>query len=302
MEPIKIVFSFDENFTDLFAVALKSLLESNKEDHIELYIMYEQLEDKTKENLLRIVKPYHQCLHFIKFDAFEYDSLQVNNHLNKATYFRLAIPKHLAFNKVIYLDSDLLIMDSIRELWEIDLDDFYFAACETTGLWNPELGLDQLGYCNTGVMVMNLDRWRSDNFSERVMDFLLNRFYLTWFSDQCAINYVAQGNWKRIPLKFNLTTDVYLFKIARKDNHFSRLDIEYAKSNPVIIHFSGPSKPNRTSNSHPYKKLFWKILRQTPYSRRLPKDFSILNQIRFFFSEKQRQQIRNLMRKIRLLK
>lgn len=48
------------------------------------------------------------------------------------TNYRLMISSILSdIDKVIFMDADLIIVNDIRELWDIDIDDCYMACCSS---------------------------------------------------------------------------------------------------------------------------------------------------------------------------
>ncbi len=61
---------------------------------------------------------------------------------------------------------------------------------------------------------------------------------------------------------------------------FSKEELREAKINPIIIHYTGGSKPWHLKNTHPYKQLYWKYLRMTPYRFSLPTELQPSNFLR----------------------
>lgn len=79
------------------------------------------------------------------------------------TNYRLMISSILSdIDKVIFMDADLIIVNDIRELWDIDIDDCYMACCSSindamTVEYKKQLDIPaEYYYCNTGVMLVNL--------------------------------------------------------------------------------------------------------------------------------------------------
>lgn len=90
--------------------------------------------------------------------------------------------------RVIYLDSDLVVVDDIAELWEIDMEGKALATPEychanftkyfTDAFWaDPEIASVFQGrnprYFNTGVMVMEVDKWRKVGYTQKVEEWMV---------------------------------------------------------------------------------------------------------------------------------
>lgn len=92
-------------------------------------------------------------------------------------YFSSILPQE---DKVIYLDTDLVIYNSLQELWDLDLTNYALAAVEDTNAINKfqRPFMNSLSnYFNSGVLVMNLKYFREHHFEEK-LDELLNN--CTW--------------------------------------------------------------------------------------------------------------------------
>lgn len=141
-----------------------------------------------------------------------------------------------SLDKIIYMDADMLCLKPLDELLNLPLEKFLLAAVADKGEWVPMHGKnlclrDSHRYFNTGFLYVNLNRWRDENFSERVLDVLSDGEY--FFPDQDAMNIVADKNAS--PIKY----------LPDRYNHFYRVD---GKEQPltddvVIEHFAGQLKP-----------------------------------------------------------
>ncbi|CAK9177934.1 unnamed protein product [Ilex paraguariensis] len=94
----------------------------------------------------------------------------------------------LCVNKIVYLDSDLVLVDDIAKLVATPLDDdrvlaapeycnANFTSYFTPTFWsNPSLSLTfanrKACYFNTGVMVIDLDRWREGDYTTKIEEWM----------------------------------------------------------------------------------------------------------------------------------
>ncbi|KAL7084146.1 hypothetical protein ACP275_14G207100 [Erythranthe tilingii] len=136
---------------------------------------------------------------YLNFKFYQFDTTRVRGLISKSIRQALDQPLNYAriyladilpqqVNRLIYLDSDLVVVDDVAKLWEVDLKEKVLAAPEychanltnyfTDAFWSaPELSSTFDGrqpcYFNTGVMVMDLDRWRNGGYSQKVEDWMV---------------------------------------------------------------------------------------------------------------------------------
>lgn len=125
------------------------------------------------------------------------------NYHNMFTYINLlkvVYPGLLPVNKVIHLDADTIITESLEPLWKIDVKGKWFAACpEYTGSYRPFGDL----YYNMGVAVINLQQMRTDRIMDKMVEYL-NTVPQPW-ADQDAWNKYALEQDKAVafPIRYN---------------------------------------------------------------------------------------------------
>lgn len=196
----------------------------------------------------------------------ELPPFKVTGHITIESYFRLLLPDLFpCLDRVIYLDADLLVLDSIHHLADLEISESLVLASPhahpDSGYVSGPRGLPSYVYLNlypmtrtfnAGVMVMNLAGWRAERISERICDYLQTyRDQVLWW-DQDGLNAVLHARWKPLSARWNVMTSHFREFASHSD---SLLDMEeYATciQNPAIIHFSGPEKPWQPFYSGPY--------------------------------------------------
>lgn len=143
-------------------------------------------------HLTRTVKSTFPSLHF-KVYEFDEDHVKglISSSIREAldqplNYARIYLAEmlDLCIGRVIYLDSDVIVIDDVQKLWSISLPGSRvigapeychanFKSYFTDEFWNvPEFSRVFKGkkacYFNTGVMVMDLDKWRRGDYSKRI--------------------------------------------------------------------------------------------------------------------------------------
>jgi len=219
------VLASDEAFAMPLATTLRSVVEANpKFWPLEFYILEDGFREETKKKVLNSLPEGSARLHWtpVEMSLFAGFSGGYELDLTKITYARLLIPRIVpaSVSKLLYLDADLLVLKDLRSLWETDLggavigavSDFYLHSSHLAEGRDPRLernshplykGLpDVKDYFNSGVLLIDLDKWRKEGISEKALDYL-NRFPHSPHMDQDALNFACDGRWKKLDPQWN---------------------------------------------------------------------------------------------------
>jgi lipopolysaccharide biosynthesis glycosyltransferase len=199
--------------------------------------------------------------------------LATTGFTRKATWYRIFLPGLLAsVDRVLYLDSDLLVLDSLEPLARVDLSDHYVGA--VTNVFQPEhlyrpgkLGLsDPRDYFNAGVMLLNLDLLRRQDSTRALFDYGLAHAgdKLAW-RDQDAVNVVLGGRRRTLAPRWNCMNAVLNFPWS--PYVFGIEQVEEARLHPAIRHFEGPgiNKPWHYLCEKEMQDLYADHRRHTPW-------------------------------------
>jgi lipopolysaccharide biosynthesis glycosyltransferase len=138
-------------------------------------------------------------------------------------------------------------------------------------------------YFNAGILMINLELWRKHNVSKRVIEFVEKNPKVILYMDQCGLNSIIDGAWKKMPPKYNLQSLFFGEDSERFLAAFDKNEMEDSLKNPVIVHFTGVFKPWNFGEKHPYGKVYWKYRNQTPFKSLVSDDFSLKRLISFYF-------------------
>ena len=215
-----------------------------------------------------------------------------------ATWSRLLLPEVLpGLDKVLYLDSDVVVTDPLRPLWDLDLTDHALAAvstvfpaeewgrrhCEALGISRPEL------YFSTGVMLMNLAHLRAERCTPRALDYALANCDPNWyfdmssrdqerlkyvavnaeqltFVDQDVLNALFADSRLELHPRWNCTNNVIHSPFSGE--FYGERTREEAVRNPAIRHFNGgaQSKPWEPDGDPEDRRLYWSYRNRTPWA------------------------------------
>lgn len=181
-----------------FTVMLESLYENNTQEQIDVYVIFERTSDMDWEPLERQAKRFNNRILRIpvnesKFAAFPKASVKWPRIL----YFKLLVaeilPPHV--DRVLLLESDMIITKSLRYMYEMDFEDKHLiASTDFFEYWGKslangkyaerrkkQLGISQeLELFGGGAMLLNVDKFRSDNIRFDTLDRVAEKFQYTW--------------------------------------------------------------------------------------------------------------------------
>jgi UDP-glucose/galactose:(glucosyl)LPS alpha-1,2-glucosyl/galactosyltransferase len=174
--------------------------------------------------------------------------------------------------RVLYIDADALITAPLGELWRTELAGQVLGAV-TNGLYasmvpriRDELGVPGVdAYFNSGVLLIDLEAWRAEELTERVLAFAGRHPGLTW-PDQDALNALAHGRRLALHPRWNATPS--LWQLPQRHLPFPPAQVREAAADPAIVHFVGPYKPLHYRFRHPYRGEWFRQLERTPWRDR----------------------------------
>lgn len=213
-----------------------------------------------------------------------YDLKTNNEHIGVETYYRFLIQEVLPFyDKVLYLDADLIVEGDVSELYSIDLGDNLLAAAhdidylgnlnmkdgERVQYSREVLGLkDPWGYFQAGVLLLNTRELRRLCSVQEWLEAVSNSEYI--YDDQDVLNSRCQGRVTYLDYSWNVMIDCdgrigKLFSLAPADAYDAFLA---SRSHPKIVHYAGYEKPWKMANCDEAVR-YWGYARQTPFYEEL---------------------------------
>jgi lipopolysaccharide biosynthesis glycosyltransferase len=300
-QPIVLVCAADNNYAMPLAVTVRSALTNIKSNRkIALFIIDGGISQGNKPKIIKTLNSEQIDISWVQPDKTFFEDLVVSRHLTVSAYYRLLIPELLTknFDKAIYLDSDIVVTGDLEELWNIDVGDNYVLAVQDDHqlyISNSDAlkTYEKLGipldykYFNSGLLVMNLEKWRSENIGKKVIE-CMKIEHLS--NDQDGLNAVLAGKWQELHPKWNQMPRIYEYS-SWKDSPFPELVYNELLHQPQIIHFTTLPKPwyagLQNECTHPKKDLFFHYLDLTAWSgwrdtiwRRLARKFMKLTSLK----------------------
>lgn len=280
---IPIVFAANNKFVPVFAVCLESLLQHlNIKYNYDVVLIESDVTNESKKQLCEMVASYKNVsLRF--YDATKllagYE-LKANAHISVETYYRFLIQDALpGYDKVLYLDCDLVINDDISKLYKIDVSDYALAATrdpdflgqinganrETVRYVKTKLKMkNPYDYFQAGVLLFNEDWMRKKHSTDAWLK-LASKPYM--YNDQDVLNLECEGHVKYLDMKWGMIVDHAHTRVSEVISFApDKIQKEYsvAHANPSIIHYAGFKKP-WYDPTEDFAMEFWKYARKTVF-------------------------------------
>ena len=272
-----IAYASDKNYAALTAISAVSLLRHNPGARIVL-LGYNLEKDAQELVRTRVEKAGGEFVYKDVSLAIRKLAQQgVCPYTSYAAYARIFIPEVLREGgRILYLDCDTLVDGPLDELFALDLQNKPFALGYDCILSHFKRYIHQpleLPYFNTGVMLIDLDTWRSHRCTERILAELAHPSGPNPLGDQDIIVRVFPQETQPIDPKWNFLSQFFLLsykglrRIVGEGGEspvlFSSEAYREARRHPVIYHFSGQTmgRPWFTSSRHPMRKLYQSVAR-----------------------------------------
>ena len=257
------------------AAMLHSLIDHHREHDLRIHYLHgPEYPAKARERMTDWVAAEGARIDFIEIPDDRVAGLPTRGFTRKATWYRIFLPELLGdVDRLLYLDSDLIVTDSLAPLWDMDMEGNLIGA--VTNVFLPtdynrpgELGLPGVeAYFNAGVLLMDLAAMRRDRATQRLLDYSRANAELVAWRDQDAVNVVFGEQRLDLHPRWNCMNAFFVLPHAAEILGPERL--AEAVRDPAIRHFEGPeiNKPWHYLCSRQGRELYNRHRAQTPWPR-----------------------------------
>lgn len=257
---MNIVLATDDNYAIPCATCVVSILKHNVPSDCNIFVLTTKLSDKNGALFQRIGQMYNASVRVIDVNVESLKNVAATRRFPMANFLRLLAPYILKDeHKAIYMDCDVLVVDEIKSLWNLNVDNYACALCEDQNgddiTLHNAIQTDGV-YYNAGVMVMNLDAWREGNITRKIVDFMAEYPERCQYPDQNAINFLLQDQILQFDYRYNLQEDLFENQSQWKLHRRKWPAIEDAKAAPHVLHYTGWCKPWMKGCTHPLRHLY----------------------------------------------
>ena len=243
-----IVLVGDQAYQEQVSTAIKSILYYNK--NVKIYVFNQGLSDEWFRDFNELAEQLDSelvniCLEQVTISP----EWLTQDHISSAAYARYFIPQFVAEERVLYLDSDLVVNRDLQPLFDIPLEGKLVAAVGDAG-----------GYgFNSGVLLIDNRAWKERQLQETfiketdlIMGLVQSGQMEDFNGDQTVLNHVLDQDWLPLDKIYNLQVGHDLVAFYSGWNGHFELDQE-----PLIIHYTTFRKPWNSEISYRYRQLWW---------------------------------------------
>lgn len=318
-DSINIVIASSNEYVPFLSVLLESIkCNSSSKRLYDIIILENKISMYNKEVIKKQFKENSNIsIRFIDISRYldEY-KFYTRDHVTPMTYIRLAILDIFdLYNKVIYLDCDIVVNRDLAELYDIDISNYYLGAVRDTvmsGWINMDnyykeypslLGIkNKFDYFNAGVLLVNVELLSKKYTSKFLFDVAVSKNW-KWF-DQDVLNKICVNKVKFLSQKWNVMSHLHT-DMHDLPEYYSPAEIyeqyKEAIKTPYIIHYAGRCIPCFQPETD-LAEIFWQYARQSPYYEKIIYKMEIETSSRvYYFSKnyrlkKVKQRIKNFIK------
>ncbi|MFI3249374.1 MAG: glycosyltransferase family 8 protein [Eubacteriales bacterium] len=289
---IPIIFATDDGYAPYLGVALHSLIvHASTELEYLVHILYTKLAAEHRRRLCNMAQSHVrvECVDIReKTDIFK--TYSTSKHFKVESTYRLLIPELFSqFDKILYLDCDIIVREDVALLYQTDLGENVLGVGEV--VMGPEfklhfqtvLGVEEEEGFNSGVLLVNTKQFQREGIKEKCLNLLLEDWesvekkYI--YPDQDVLNITCTGKTKKFPISWNFE---WLYSLEGEDIDTSLYELSQSSlkiyeenvEDPKIIHYISPIKPwNRPDL--PFADIFWRFARETVFYEEILKNVMV---------------------------
>lgn len=271
MKPFNILYTTDNTYFPHMLTSLYSLLENNKENKLKIHIIYVNLDMKSQEKIAKVISLYPNA----DLSLFSLESIKNRIDLSSIPKWRgtdIANVRLFARNiipdveKLLYIDSDTVVVGSLKELFLSESKTSIKMVKELA----PQEHINHLlsEYYNSGVILFDYQNWDLNNSEKAIRDTIKNpRGVYLKYPDQDILNLALKDQITTLDFSYNVNPYVFSLlkipiygekKIQQYKEFYSLEEIRSAIANPYIYHNLEllTPRPWIENKVHPYNKIY----------------------------------------------
>lgn len=265
---IPIFFAIDNGYAPFLSVALGSAIQNcSPERHYKAIILHQDVSEKNMKKLGRLAKDNFEIEFVPMCEGLEHITDRMSNRMRfnfftLTIYFRLFIPAMFPqYDKGIYIDSDVVVLGDLAQLFDTDIGDNYIGACADHSAYDipvfakymeNAVGVSPYEYINSGVLLMNLKKLREAEIDKHFLSLLTTYHFDSVAPDQDYLNALCYGKIHYLPSYWDAMPNERTPEIK----------------NAKLVHYNLFSKP-WCYDGIQYEEHFWKYASESMYSKEI---------------------------------
>lgn len=255
---MNIVLSADVQFSEQVKTLIKSVSYHNKNVHF--YLLNKDYPSEWFQILNQYLAYFGSNIIDAKVDSEVISTFPTLDHISEASYFRYLLGQ-LPLDRVLYLDCDVVVTGSLTEIYYTDFGDNMMYAVEDAFLniapHSYKEFPDMKPYFNSGMLLIDLNKWRDQNIENQLMD-LTKQAVNLYYGDQDAMNIILKGKWQALDKIYNYQTGSLIAFIQHKMPEALEKYKDLQGQQPKVIHYITRYKPWLVPEYDlPFRDQYW---------------------------------------------
>ena len=243
-----IALGADLHYLDKVETVIKSVSVHNHE--VKFYVFNDDLPSEWFQLMRNRLKVIGSEIINVKKTAHNLRNFHLPNAiLSYATFFRYFIADEVQEDRVLYLDSDMIVHSKLDDLFTLDLQGYAIAAVQD---FNHEGWLTTF---NAGMLLIDAKKWREKNSTQNLLE-LTAQHHEHVYGDQGVLNMYFGDQWLHLDKEYNFMVGLDQFLHLSGNREWYQSDY-YGNYEPKIIHYTSESKPWTHMTLTRFRKLWW---------------------------------------------
>lgn len=242
-----VVFAGDYAYIRQIETAMKSLCRHNS--HLKIYLLNQDIPQEWFSQIRIYLQEMGGDLIDCKLIGSQFQMNWSNKlpHINHMTFARYFIPDFVTEDKVLYLDSDLIVTGDLTDLFELDLGENYLAAARSC--FGAGVGF------NAGVLLINNKKWGSETIRQKLIDLTEKEHENVEEGDQSILNMLFKDQYSSLEDQYNFQIGYDYGAAAFKHQFIFDIPLEPL---PLILHYISQDKPWNQFSVGRLREEWWK--------------------------------------------
>lgn len=238
-----IVLVADNAYLIQLETTIKSVLYHNRD--VDFYILNSDIAPEWFKLLGRKMEVVNSTIHNVHFDKELFEGYKTGPHINYATYFRFFATEVVDSDRVLYLDSDIIVTGELTSLFKLNLKGYSIGAVDDVYAYEGR----ESGF-NAGVLLMDIAKWKEHSIVNSLLELAAEQNQAVHLGDQSILNIYFEENWLTLDEIYNYMVGVDIYHLGQE---CERLD----DNPPVVVHYASHDKPWNTYSISRLRELWW---------------------------------------------
>lgn len=244
-----VVLGADYSYITQLETTIKSLIYHNH--NLKIYVINSDIPQEWFAKMNDYFTPIGIKVIDKKLNPAIVDAPVSYSHISSIAFARLLIPTLIPEERVLYLDSDLVVNASLHDLFHCNMHNYCLAAIPDN--WNPH-------NFNSGVLL--IDNQKLQRQKQLPKKLLQKAMGPKITHDQEILNDYFGQNYLHLPDTYNacISLELFMENLPSEQDH-AALHQFYKRMNDAkpfkIVHYAGDNKPWRLTSTTRLRKLWW---------------------------------------------